>query len=162
QDIKERMLQKITSLWGVKNTDALDPLVKILVEALSGELQKVNHDIGDFEKRMLEKVANLMTPGVLSSPYCASTLMNARSVEPSHLLTPETHFFTSKKLINEKDSTDIFFTPVTLAKLFDGHVSYFGANNRIYLQESPLHKESLLEGNINFNNNILWIGIKLN
>lgn len=81
-DPKEQMLKSIATLWGTKNIDSLDPLVRILVEALSGELCKTHNVIHSFEKRMLERLALLMTPASLSTPYCAHAVAQAFPNEP--------------------------------------------------------------------------------
>lgn len=109
EELKSRMLRHISAIWDIKNTEVLDPLVRILIESLARELEKTHHEINNFETRVLEKIATMMTPGVLASPYCAHAVLTAKPVEPFQKITPATHFFYSKRATTLKDKNQEFF-----------------------------------------------------
>ena len=54
--IKTRMYRHAMNYWGIKKVENLDPLVKLLLEALSSELFGLSHEIEDSHNRMLDKI----------------------------------------------------------------------------------------------------------
>lgn len=49
--IKNRMYRHAMNYWGVKKVENLDPLVKVLLEALSSEIFGLSHDIETSQHR---------------------------------------------------------------------------------------------------------------
>lgn len=164
EDLKSRMLRHISAIWDVKNTETLDPLVKILIESLAGELQKTHNEINNFESRILEKIAVMMTPGVLSAPYCAHAIAYAKPVEPVQVISPSTHFLYVKKAASSKEKNqEIFFTPVNNVQLVDATLSYLVAGNTAFSIDPNLQKSILMNGKNNAGRkNEIWLGIQLN
>jgi len=164
EDLKSRMLRNISVIWGIKNTETLDPLVRIMIEALAGELDKTHHDIYNFEKRILEKIATLMTPDLLSAPYCAHGVVQAKPTEASEILAFDTHLFYSPKADDEKESpTDFFFTPVDNVYLVDGSLKYIVAGNKAFTLDKNAQKSIFLTGENGIRaDNDIWLGLKLN
>ena len=74
ESIKARMLQNATKLWGVKNVQALDPVVKLLIDAFSTEVFKANNEIQNVNGRILEKLARLLTPAKYTHPNPAHAI----------------------------------------------------------------------------------------
>lgn len=164
EDLKSRMLRHISAIWDVKNTETLDPLVRILIESLAGELQKTHNEISNFESRILEKVAVMMTPGVLSAPYCAHAISYAKPVEPVQIITPTTHFLYVKKAASSKEKNqEIFFTPVNSVQLVDANLSFLVTGNTAFSIDPNLQKTILMNGkNTAGRKNEIWLGIQLN
>src|SRR4051794_15605069 len=90
--IKNRMLKHALTYWGIKNTEDLDPAIKMILEALSVELYNLGNEIKDVQVRILEKIANLLTPDFLTSPNPADTILHASPLEPTDILSPLTSF----------------------------------------------------------------------
>ena len=94
--IKSRMLKHALNYWNIKSTEDLDPIVKLILEALSAELYNMGNDLKDTEVRLLEKIANLLAPEFLSCPNPAHAIMHATPVEAQEWLTATLHFYTQK------------------------------------------------------------------
>ena len=47
------MLKHALNYWNIKNTDDLDPVVKLILEALSSELYNLGNEIKDSEVKFL-------------------------------------------------------------------------------------------------------------
>jgi hypothetical protein len=75
--IKNRMYRHAMNYWGVKKVENLDPLVKILLEALSSEIFSLSHDIETSQHRILDKIANMLTPDILVSVRPAHSVIHA-------------------------------------------------------------------------------------
>lgn len=164
EELKSRMLRHISAIWDVKNTETLDPLVKILIESLAGELQKTHNEINNFESRILEKIALMMTPGVLSAPYCSHAIAYARPTEPVQTITPFTHFLYVKKATTLKEKNqEIFFTPVNSIQLVDASLSYIVTANTAFVIDANMQKNIAMHGKSNSGRkNEIWLGLQLN
>ncbi|WMJ71893.1 type VI secretion system baseplate subunit TssF [Cytophagaceae bacterium ABcell3] len=162
EDIKGRMLRHVAALWGVKNTEALDPIVRLLVEGLAGELHKTHQEIHTFEKRILEKIALLLTPGILSCPYPAHAVAKAVSVEPSDMLSDTTYVSYSKKSGAGMPESSFNFTPVGQLKIFNAEVSNLLIGNKLYAVDDFGQKTLLANGqSYETQNRNIWVGVKL-
>ena len=62
ESIKARMFKQAATLYDIRNIDGIDPLIRLLIEALSGEIFKLSGDMHAIESRLLEKVASALTP----------------------------------------------------------------------------------------------------
>lgn len=164
EELRSRMLRHISAMWDVKNTETLDPLVKILIESLAGELQKTHHEINNFESRILEKIAVMMTPGVLSAPYCAHAIAYARPAEAIQTITPSTHFLYVKKGASVKEKNqEIFFTPVNSVQLMDASISYVLTGSTLFSMDANLQKTILMNGKRHpGSKNEIWLGVQVN
>ena len=60
--IKNRMLRHALTYWDMKNPGDLDPVVKLMLEALSSELHRMGSEIKDTQARILEKIAGAFLP----------------------------------------------------------------------------------------------------
>lgn len=162
EEPKARMLKNIIRLWGIKNTDELDPLVRILVDALSGEVYKINQDVLNFDKRILEKMAQIMTPVSLSLPNCAHSIMHALSNESVEIISSKTSFLYTSKQQSNNLLKNIFFTPVVDTQIIDARVQYIYSNNSLYEcngLDKILKNKKLKEA---FDAREIWVGIKIN
>ena len=162
-DPKERMLKHIAMLWGTKNIDALDPLVRIMIEALSGELRKTYNSIQSFEKRMLERFALLMTPGVLSTPYCAHAIAQAFPVEATEILRSLDPFFYAKKMNKDQKIQQIHFSPIADVRIFDVAIKHLVIGNTAWTLDDQQQKMSYTNMlHHSRKSSSIWLGIRVN
>ena len=56
ESIKARMFKQAATLYDIRNIDGIDPLIRLLIEALSGEIFKLSGDMHAIESRLLEKI----------------------------------------------------------------------------------------------------------
>src|SRR5215212_7178594 len=91
--ITARMVRHALRYWGIKNPDELDPVVKLIMEALSSELYQFSNDIKNSETRILEKISDLLAPDLLACPHPAHAILHALPAEPSERLTSVSHFY---------------------------------------------------------------------
>src|SRR5664279_5849344 len=101
--IRGRMLKHAMNYWGIKNTEDLDPIVKLILEALSAELYNLGNEIKDTQVRILEKIANLLAPEFLTSANPAHALMQVSPAEPTELLDATTNFYTQRKISSKQN-----------------------------------------------------------
>lgn len=161
EDSKSRMIRNIIRLWGVRNVDELDPLVKILIDALSGEVSKINQEIHAFEKRILDKMALVFTPILLGISNVAHAVAHAMPNELDEIISSTTTVSYTSKQLDHSNQETVYFTPVTDIHLFDTHVRYLVAHNELY-ECNGLEKVSKNKSEKYFHkSNDLWIGLKV-
>lgn len=49
ESIKARMFKQAATLYDIRNIDGMDPLIRLLIEALSGEIFKLSGDMHAIE-----------------------------------------------------------------------------------------------------------------
>lgn len=170
--IKSRMLKNAAKIWGYKDTEletAYDPLVGLLMGALSVELEKVSDEIETSQARILDRLAQLLTPDVLTSSRPAHAILHARSSEPEMILAKEIQLYTIRKLgsnINNtrEQSKEIFFSSALPFKLINGDIRYIANGKSISVFKNTFHKESVTESasGAALDGLNLWIGFETN
>lgn len=164
--IKTRMLKHALDYWKLKSKEYLDPLVKIILEALSTELYNLGNEIKDSEVRLLEKIANLLAPEFLTCPNPAHAILHATPVEAEEIVTETDHFFTSKKYSSRQDETldksvDIYFTPAGKLKLIQASIACIATGNSLYSVDANNDKQigCYTTGGNRFESNTVWLGV---
>jgi hypothetical protein len=162
------MLKRASELWGFPESemDDFDPLVNLLMEACSVEFEKIAGEIGKTQNRMLERLARLLYPGMIDvNP--AYGIIQVRSSEPSAILNTDEQFIykpsgNDRKRDNLK--TELFFSPVSQTKIFDGNISYIASARELYSITDGLQKEQISSSSkksVDLQHKV-WIGLDLN
>lgn len=169
EEIKRRMIKHALNYYDIKNGNEhdLDPMVKLLMEALSLELYNLGNDIADTQVRILEKIANLLTPDFLTSPTPAHAIIQAMPVEATENISEKTVFFAQRKISSKNDelldtSINVRFTPVDNVMLFDAQVSFMVTGTKVFKCENALSRQLMpFKGEVTEGNTI-WLGLKVN
>jgi hypothetical protein len=167
--ITGRMVQHALRYWGIKDPDELDPVVKLIMEALSSELYQFSNEIKNSETSILEKISDLLAPDLLTCPRPAHGILHAVPAEPSEQLTPNTHFYTQRKVASKPDgpldsTLDLFFTPVGTVQLFDARVRCLVTGNSFYSYDEAFQRSltaNTLSGK-QTENYTVWLGVHIN
>ena len=164
--IRNRMLKHALNYWNIKNTEDLDPIVKLILEALSTELYNLGNEIKDSEVRLLEKIANLLAPEFLTCPNPAHAILHATPVEARDILNDTDHFYTEKKISSKQDETldkviDVFFTPVGKITLFNAAVMCMVTGNNLFTFDADHNKQltAHTQAGSRIESNVLWLGL---
>lgn len=166
--IKNRMLRYALNYWSLKNVEDLDPMVKLLMEALALELYNLGNETQDTQVRILEKVAGLLAPDFLTAPQPAHAVLQAQPVEPTEVL-PKTAGFTAPLKIaarpNQPGDTSLqaWFTPVDAVPLFDAQLAALATAETLFLYDAATNRQPVARagrGRHTENNN-LWLGLRI-
>lgn len=147
--IKARMIENATNLWDVKNPLALDPFVRLLIEAFSIEVAKAANEAQIVEGRILDKIARLLTPSLLTMPHTAHAIMHATPTETSHVLYPLSHFYAEKRIANSAsgmmtETVEVHFTPVDTVCLTKGNIAYWAVGRQLFGTDESGNKTPLI------------------
>lgn len=167
--IRNRILKHALSYWDIKNTEDLDPVVKLILEALSVELYNLSNEVQDTQVRILEKIANLLAPESLTSPNPAHAVLHVTPAEPIEIITNTTNFYTQRKIaskLNEPPDTnlDVFFTPVDTVQVFDATVRYIITGSNLFEYDQAFNRQLVARTATGkpAESHALWLGVKIN
>ena len=165
---RNRMLKRAAEIWGFAESemDDFDPLVTLLIEACAVEFEKIAGEIGKTQNRMLERLAQLLYPGMITVKP-AYGIMQVRSSEPSAILYPDAQFV-YKPAGNERkrdaQNKDLFFSPSHATKIVDGAIKYIATARDLFQIEEGVQKlpvSSAVKKIFNYENSV-WLGLDLN
>lgn len=167
--IKNRMLRYALNYWSIKNVEDLDPVVKLLMEALATELYNLGNEAKDAQVRILEKIAGLMAPDFLTAPGPAHAILHATPIEPTEELPGTAVFFTQQKMasrLNDVADTTVqmHFTPVGTLQLLDVQLACLVTNGNFFTYESPFSRQLTARAGRGkqIQNNSVWLGLRTN
>ena len=163
------MIKNASRLWGFPDTQAessFDPVVGLILGALSSELARISADINTVETRILEKLVDLLTPEPVTGPFPAHAIVKAKAAEPKLTISPTYQFYLNKRQViqGEQKATErqVFFTPTGNHQIFNGEMKYIISSWRMFGIEEELNKEVLAYGrNQSRHTSELWFGIEL-
>ncbi len=137
EQIKNRMIKKAASLWGVAANEiemSFDPIVSLLIAACASEIEKISSEVDGSQTRITEKVIQLMTPDAMDGPTPAQAILYADPTDNVTQIKPEFLFNFKKKEIVKKTTvkhTDLYFSPVQDFNLVNAKVAFIAAGNTV-------------------------------
>ncbi len=164
ESIKNRMFKRAAALWEIRNIDHLDPIVKLMVEALASEIFKLSGEVNDVEDRILEKVARTLTPGSLLSVRPAHAIMHARSIynytdlaQDQEFLYKEAHYMKRHNLRR------LPFTPVCTSRVVNADVAYVVGADGCFAMDVKFSKDQMARCTSvdPIMNHTLWVALDL-
>jgi len=161
-EIRNRILKNAEDFWNIKDSNDFDPLVKLIIEALSNELFNVANDVKNLENRIFDKISRILAPDHLTSSLPAHAIIHARPIEDEDYLSPYTQFAFKKNIQQENDKTkktDIFFSPLHTVKVHNASIKYIATGNTLFNVEQSSKQPALntLPGSA-IEKNTLYIG----
>ncbi|MDR2679928.1 MAG: hypothetical protein LBC47_03870, partial [Tannerella sp.] len=155
--IKSRMFKNASNIWGVRNIDNFDPVVKLLIESLASEINKLSNESENIEARLLERIAGVLTPDVLMTVRPSHTILHAKPVENSAVLRKTSGFYYKTK----ESADNIHFFPADDFNLVKGDVKSIICARKVYTIDDRKSKEicaKSVKKSEKFTNK-LWIGL---
>ncbi|MDH7446798.1 type VI secretion system baseplate subunit TssF [Aquimarina sp. 2201CG14-23] len=151
--IKNRMIKKAASLWGVSPNEiesSFDPVVSLLIGACASEIEKISGEIDNSQTRITERLIQLMTPETLYGSRPAHGVIYAEPIEKKASITPE-HLLYYKKRVKSKNASNelknIYFSPIQENQLIDASISRIICGDKIHEIEGKRKSVSSLSFN---------------
>lgn len=162
-ELRNRILKNAEDFWNVKDSNDFDPLVKLIIEAISNELFNVANDVKNLENRIFDKISRILAPDHLTSSLPAHAIMHAKPIEQEDYLSPYTQFAFKKSIQQENDKakkTDIFFSTLNTVKVSHASIKYIATGTTLFNVEH-LSKQPVLNTLPGFSveKNTLYIGL---
>ena len=166
-EIRNRILKNARDYWGIKNTNDFDPLVKLIIEALSTELFNVSNEVKNLENRILDRISRILASDTLTSALPAHAILHARPFEGEETVETTTQFFYRKRLkdkneANGENTADIFFSPLKPVRVFNAEIAYIATGSNIFQVDGQHNKSVLLHSlpGSSLENNTVYLGIE--
>jgi hypothetical protein len=164
EDIRTRMLRNAMDYWGTTNINDMDPMVRLLVEALSTELFNVSNDVKNLENRVLSKISRILASDYLTSALPAHAVLKGQPVETQEIININNHFFYKRQVSNDNPRSEelaVFFSPVGEVQLFNANIRYTCSGVNLYEYDDSMRRSTLLSAlsKLNVEPNTLWLGI---
>lgn len=157
------MYARIATLWDIRNTDDLDPVVKLLVESLASEVFGLSGELDTIEDRIVEKLARAFTPSSMMAASPAHAILHARGVgEDARVFTNTEFVYKEPRFLQRHLLQKLSMSPVCEVPIFDAEVVSFIAENRFY-SVTPKGGKEHIAGSTGRNpifNNTVWVGME--
>ena len=99
ENIRSRMIKNAARIWGVEGDDiesTFDPMVTMLIEACAFELYKVNNEIKNSQSRILERLAQVLSPDTFTGAQPAYP--SGASLQTCSVLSLKQHKVNARKI----------------------------------------------------------------
>lgn len=163
-DIRTRMLRNAMDYWGTANINDMDPMVRLLVEALSTELYNVSNDVKNLENRVLSKISRILASDYLTSALPAHAVLKGQPVETKETININNHFFYKRQSSNDTlraEEFSMFFSPVGEVELFNANIRYTCSGINLYEYDENMRRSTVSTAlsKLNTEPNTLWLGM---
>lgn len=164
EEIRTRMMRNAMDYWGTTNINDIDPMVKLLIEALSTELFNVSNDVKNLENRVLSKISRILASDYLTSALPAHAVLKAQPIEPIETVNINNHFIYKRPAIKESTKAEelqVFFSAAGEFDVFNASVRYTANGRNLYETDVAMHKNILLTtlSDATIEPNTLWLGV---
>jgi hypothetical protein len=166
--IKSRILKKAADLWGYKEgeMESFDPLVKLLIEAFSGEFEKISQEISETQLRIIERLTGLISPD-LDVVKPSHAVLQTRAVDTGTTVNQNTQFLLKKGEDRSKSNggkdTEVFLSPVGTYPVYNGTLLYYINQRNAFSFENGTRRIPVIEHDAkDFEEyNACWLGLDL-
>jgi len=166
--IASRMFRNAARHWGYNDTelDNFDPLIKLLIEACSVEIFTINNEIVNVQQRMLERLANLLTPDVYTASRPAHSILHSRCSDSTAPVLPLTQFFIQRKIASKPNgpldsNLDLYFSPAGNFQIFNADVKFLVSAGNVYQISDLQGKELVARNEEKVMPYTAWVGIDI-
>lgn len=164
EKIKLRMLKRIALLWDISDVEHIDPVVKLLIEALAEEIFQLSGELSELDDRLLSKLAASMTPVSRLTARPAHAIVNAIPVDSTVTIDRNTVFeYKETKALRKYNLNSIRFTPIVPFELIKASIRLIQIQSNLYGYDEEFrrtHIASMLTRDEALNNTV-WLGIEI-
>jgi hypothetical protein len=167
--IKDRVLKRMARAWGFSDVEidnSFDPVVAMMLNALSYELEKVAHELEDSKTRVVERVLEIMFPEVASGAKPARGIMHALPIENNLKVSLYNQMKVTKRMHNIYNplvpiTKEIVLSPTLEVKLSSCEVKYIAYERNLYEISNLFYKNAIRDYNTTLPSGEVILGIEL-
>jgi hypothetical protein len=166
--IRDRMLKTAARVWELPENEIetnFDPLILLLMDACSAELEKISQEINASQDRLIDRLAEIFVPEAAINGRPAACILQAAATEPVSELNAYHHFYTSQKIAQSitgsTTAKDIFYTPIGSFRLLKAKLEYVCVGSRLYKHHINAPRETIFNGNASNMVNDIWLAISV-
>lgn len=145
EEIKDRMIRTALDYWNIRKVENLDPLVRLLIEALAMQLHNISDEIADIEIRAMRRLSEVLLPEVVTVARPAHAVVHVETMSGELTTSMFDAFSTVSSTQGRRDGRNFSFYPVCETKLRSGDVRMIVAENSVYEVLPDQNKKLLLK-----------------
>ncbi|MHC0440661.1 type VI secretion system baseplate subunit TssF [Flavobacterium sp. 3-210] len=145
---------------------SFDPVVSMMLNALSYELEKVAHELEDSKTRVVERVLEIMFPEVTSGAKPARAILHALPIENNIKVSLQNQMVTNRRIHNIYNplapiKKEIALAPTLEVKLSACEVKYIAYERKLYQISNLFYKDEVRDYNHTLPSGDIVLGIEL-
>ena len=164
-EILDKLYAYAVSHWNIESLDSLDPIIKILIQGLASELFTVSNELENMKVRVLNSLADTLTPAGLNSPKCSHAIMQAWPVEPVVFIENHNSFFLEKvpAEMQKAGITQVDFTPIGQIRLIQASIPYSISERMFHKHGKGNEKQQLAFSHVlsEIYNHTIWFALDI-
>lgn len=164
EKIKLRMLKRIAMLWDISDIEHVDPVVRLLIEAMAEEIFILAGEIGNLDDRLLSKLSASMTPVPYLTARPAHAILSAMPTDATVTIDRDTLFeYKESRLLRRYNLSSICFTPIVPFELVKAKIRFVSVEDILYKYSEGCRKSIVgyaQEHDEGLNSNV-WLGIEI-
>ena len=168
--IKDRVLKRAARSWGFSDVEmesSFDPVVSMMLNALSYELEKVAHELEDSKTRVVERVLEIMFPEVAAGAKPTRAIMHALPLENNMNVSVHNQMTVSRRIHNIYNplapiTKEIALSPTLEVKLSSCEVKYIAYERNLYEISNLFYKDAVRGYKHSLPSGVVFLGIELN
>ncbi|UPZ13856.1 type VI secretion system baseplate subunit TssF [Flavobacterium humidisoli] len=167
--IKDRVLKRAARSWGFSDVEmetSFDPVVSMMLNALSYELEKVAHELEDSKTRVVERVLEIMFPEVTAGVKPARAILHALPLENNMKVSLQNQMSANRRIHNIYNplapiTKEIALSPTLEVKLSSAEVKYIAYERNLFEISNLFYKDSIRDYKHSLPSGIVFMGIEL-
>ncbi|MEP6806374.1 MAG: hypothetical protein ABI892_17740 [Flavobacterium sp.] len=167
--IKDRILKRAAKVWGYTNLEmetSFDPLLALMINALSDELEKIASELQDANTGIVERILEIMFPETNTIARPAQAVLHAMPLENNAKVSIFNQITTQKRIQNiynplEPIIKEIAFSPTLEVKLALCEIKYIAYGNKLYRDNNVLQRELIDDYNYILPSGVVFLGIEM-
>ncbi|MDY0989799.1 hypothetical protein BSF41_37220 [Flavobacterium sp. ACN2] len=167
--IKDRVLKRAARSWGFSDVEmetSFDPVVSMMLNALSYELEKVAHELEDSKTRVVERVLEIMFPEVTAGVKPARAILHALPIDNNMKVSLQNQMSASRRIHNIYNplapiTKEIALSPTLEVKLASAEVKYIAYERNLFEISNLFYKDAIRDYKHSLPSGIVFMGIEL-
>ncbi|WP_417940320.1 hypothetical protein [Flavobacterium sp. RS13.1] len=167
--IKDRVLKRAARSWGFSDVEmetSFDPVVSMMLNALSYELEKVAHELEDSKTRVVERVLEIMFPEVTAGVKPARAILHALPIENGMKVSLQNQMSASRRIHNIYNplapiTKEIALSPTLEVKLSSAEIKYVAYERNLFETSNLFYKDAIRDYKHSLPSGVVFLGIEL-
>jgi len=167
--IKDRVLKRAARSWGFSDVEmetSFDPVVSMMLNALSYELEKVAHELEDSKTRVVERVLEIMFPEVTAGVKPARAILHALPIENGMKVSLQNQMSASRRIHNIYNplapiNKEIALSPTLEVKLSSAEIKYVAYERNLFEISNLFYKDAIRDYKHSLPSGVVFLGIEL-
>jgi hypothetical protein len=167
--IKDRVLKRAARSWGFSDVEmetSFDPVVSMMLNALSYELEKVAHELEDSKTRVVERVLEIMFPEVTAGAKPARAIIHASPIDNNIKVSLQNQMTVNRRIHNIYNplapiTKEIALSPTLEVKLSSAEVKYIAYERNLFEVSNLFYKDAVRDYKNSLPPGVVFLGIEL-